>query len=341
MKKILKNLLFMMVAVILTATSSYAFSLRDTTLKFVQVSDAHISDSENTSFKMLSQSKNLLKDAIQQINKEQSVDFVMFTGDMVDRPHLDSYRDFFTILCELKYPVLLTLGNHDANFEDTREENTLTTDDVVKLIADCNPNQKYDKSYWAVGLRGNFHIVVLDLRTDNISSNGYISDEQLAFLDKELEENKDKIVLIFEHHPPLEPFQSDNHKVLNADKYFEVLSKYKNPIAVFSGHYHTTKITKVENVIYVSSPSLVTYPNAFRVVSVTSYRDRAVFDFYFKETGLTEVQAEAKANTIAAATFAGLQKDRNTTIVIKKKIIKEKRSKKEKNKKDEKDESEI
>lgn len=335
MIKNIKNLFFTLVAVFLTATSCFAFSLRETTLKFVQISDSHISERENTSFKMLSQSKNFLKDAIEQINKEEAIDFVMFTGDMVDEPYYDSYRDFWMLLYELKYPVLMTLGNHDAHFEDSKNEDSVSVEEVVKLISDCNPNQKQNKSYWSVGLRGNFHIIALDLRTDKISSNGYISEEQLKFLDKELNENKDKVVLIFEHHPVLEPFQSDSHKVLNAQDYFDVLNKYTNPIAIFSGHYHTTKITRLDNIIHVSSPSLVTYPNAFRIVNITNYRDRTIFDFYFKETKLKEAQAEAKANTIAAATFAGVEKDRNTTIVIKKKIVKDKKAKKKKNGKDE------
>ena len=43
----------------------------------------------------------------------------------------------------------------------------------------------------------------------------------------------------------------------------EILNKYKNPIAVFQGHYHGAKITQRDNILYVSCPALVSYPNAF------------------------------------------------------------------------------
>ena len=304
--------------IMFTTLGVWAFSFRNMTLDFIHITDTHITQKADTSYKALSSSRDLLIDAVNQINNIKGLDFVMFTGDMVDEPYYDSYRDFWMLLYELKYPVLMTLGNHDAHFEDSKNEDSVSVEEVVKLISDCNPNQKQNKSYWSVGLRGNFHIIALDLRTDKISSNGYISEEQLKFLDKELNENKDKVVLIFEHHPVIEPFQSDSHKVLNAQDYFDVLNKYTNPIAIFSGHYHTTKITRLDNIIHVSSPSLVTYPNAFRIVNITNYRDRTIFDFYFKETKLKEAQAEAKANTIAAATFAGVEKDRNTTVIIKK-----------------------
>ena len=88
------------------------------------------------------------------------------------------------------------------------------------------------------------------------------------------------------------------------------------PIAIFSGHYHTTKIIQDENIIHVSTPSLVTFPNAFRTVNITNYKDRTIFDFYFNQTTLTNVQDESKASTIAYSTFLGNQKDQTRTITI-------------------------
>ena len=75
------------------------------------------------------------------------------------------------------------------------------------------------------------------------------------------------------HVPVLEPFNSPNHRLLDADKMQEILNKYKNPIAVFQGHYHGAKITQKGNILYVSCPSMVTYPNAFRMISVTNYKN--------------------------------------------------------------------
>ena len=321
MKFVLKFKILLVALIVFFGTISptlSAFSFRDSSVKFVHVSDTHISDREDTSYKMLSQSKNLLVDFIKRVNKISSVDFVIFTGDMVDRPQLNSYKDFFTILTALKYPSLMALGNHDAKFVGGENEEYLTETQVLNIIANCNPNQKFDKAYWALTPKANFRMIVLNLRTEEKSSNGVITKEQLEFLESELEANKDKVILIFAHYPVVEPFQSDTHKILNSEEIMTVLQKYKNPIAYFSGHYHTTKITKVDNLIFVSTPALVTYPNAYRIVNVTDYKDRTIFDFYFAQTGLKDVQAQARANAIATATFYGTEKDRATTIVIKK-----------------------
>ena len=57
--------------------------------------------------------------------------------------------------------------------------------------------------------------------------------------------------------------------------------KYKNPIVVISGHYHATKIRVIGNLIFVSTPSMVTYPMAFRHIKITNYKDRVHYNFDF------------------------------------------------------------
>ena len=56
-------------------------------LKFAQVSDVHfLKEGSNTTFKMTGESPKLLDDAIQQINETPNINFVMFTGDLIDKP---------------------------------------------------------------------------------------------------------------------------------------------------------------------------------------------------------------------------------------------------------------
>ncbi len=335
MKNRIKITLLMLLLLILSIGGAFAFSLNEMTLKFVQISDTHISDRADTSYKLLSRSKEFLKDAVKQINKIEDVDFVMFTGDMVDQPYLESYKDFFSIVSELKYPSLVALGNHDSGTisSETGElipPKALNKSEVLKIFQDCIPNYKFDKTYYALSPKKDYRIIVLDATMDkDKSSNGYMGDEQLEFLDDELDKNQDKVILIFQHHPVVEPFESSHHKILNSDKYMAIIQKYKNPIAIFSGHYHATKITRQDNIIHVSTPSLVTYPDAFRVVSITNYKDRTIFDFYFKETTLKDIQAEARALAVASASFYGVEKDRTGTITIMKKGRVEKTKKSE------------
>ncbi len=338
-KQTVRNIILVALFVFFAILPSNAFSFRNMTLNVVQISDAHVADREDTSYKMLSSSKELLEDAIKTVNSIPGIDFVMFTGDMVDIPTLDNYKNFFTLLSELNYPSLNTFGNHDsAVCVDGSSECTmgLKIDEALDFIKKCNRNYMFDGTYYAFTPKTDFRIVVLDTVIRNeVTSNGYLSDEQLAFLDNELKNNQDKVVVIFQHHPPLEPFKSDDHSIKNADKYLEIVRKYKNPIFILSGHYHTTKIVREKNVVFINTPSLVSYPNSYRYIKITNYRDRTEFKSQIYQTNLKDVQEKARLSTIAATTFYGTQKDRDLTFTMRKPYVKpQKQPKKEKVKKE-------
>ena len=344
-KQTVRNVVLIVFLIFLNVMPSSAFSFRNMTLNVVQLTDTHISEREDTSYKMLSSSKALLEDAIKEINSIPGLDFVMFTGDMVDTPTVDNYKSFYTILSELDYPSLNSFGNHDSSVCISGSDECssgLKIDEVLNFVKKCNPNYMFDNTYYAFTPKTDYRIIVLDSVIRNeVTSNGYLTDEQLVFLDNELSQNQDKVVVIFQHHPPVEPFKSDDHSIKNTDKYLEILRKYKNPIIVLSGHYHATKIIKEKNLVFVNSPSLVSFPNAFRVIKITNYRDRTDFKFLFYETRLKDVQERAKLSTIAATTFYGTEKDRDYSFTIRKSYVKPQKSpKKEKAKKEKNDENE-
>jgi hypothetical protein len=120
------------------------------------------------------------------------------------------------------------------------------------------------------------------------------------------------------HVPVIEPYVSPNHRLLDADKMEEILNKYKNPIAVFQGHYHGAKITQKDNILYVSCPSMVTYPNAFRMITITNFKNKVTFEIQDKETRLKDIQKLAKLLIFASNFYTGGESDRNATVIIKK-----------------------
>ena len=313
MKHIFKKIV-LCASLILFAINQNVFAANEN-LKFVQLSDSHITlTREDTSFKVLSQSKQLLKDAINQINAETDIDFVLQTGDTIDRANESDIMLYMSLMNNLKYPWYVAFGNHDFSIEGTGK---ITREYYVKLLNSHNKNFNFDNTYYSFKPKKGFKVIVMDaIDNSKITGNGSFSEEQLKWLDKELNSAKRSTVLIFLHHPIIEPYPSSHHKILNTEDFYKVIDKYKNPIGIFSGHYHATKITKERNIVHVSTPALVTYPNAFRLVSVTNYKKQTIFDFYFKETNLKEVQQKAKEKSIWAPICAGLQKDQKTTIII-------------------------
>ena len=94
MRNKLLKLFVILGLVIATMIGCYAFSFRNMTLDFVQISDTHITDKPSTPYKALGYSKRLLKDAIAQINNIVGLDFVLFTGDMVDSATDENFYNF-------------------------------------------------------------------------------------------------------------------------------------------------------------------------------------------------------------------------------------------------------
>ncbi len=284
-------------------------------LRFAQLSDTHFyTGTDNTTYKMIGRSGELLDDAISQINETPNLSFVMFTGDLIDKPFEKELSAFLPHTEKINAPWYFAFGNHD-----TMVGGYLNPKLYMELVNKYNKNYKFEKTYYSFVPQKGYKAIVLDsIIRDRLTSNGRLGDEQLAWLDNELAKSQKDTVLIFMHVPVLEPYVSPNHRLLDADKMEAVLGKYKNPIAVFQGHYHGAKITQKGNILYVSCPSMVTYPNAFRMITITNYRNKVVFDIQEKETRHKDIQKLAKLLIFASNFYTGGESDRNAVVTIKK-----------------------
>ena len=325
MKNNIKRTIFILCMIMFTTLGVWAFSFRNMTLDFIHITDTHITQRADTSYKALSSSRALLEDAVSQINKIKGLDFVMFTGDMVDTATNENFLEYYKIISKLDYPTLNSFGNHDFYGMDKNQ--------VLEIVKKYNLNYVFNDTYYAFSPKTDYRIIVLDANDNEKNANGRLSEEQLRFLDDELSQNQDKVVLIAMHHPPVEPFISYDHTILNANEINEILVKYKNPIVVISGHYHATKIRVIGNLIFVSTPSMVTYPMAFRHIKITNYKDRVHYNFDFIETKLKDVQEANKQSVISYGALVGNLNDRNFSYIYHKNKSKSVRYKKNKIKK--------
>ena len=286
-------------------------------LKFAQVSDVHFSTRNvNTTFKLTAESPRLLDDVVSQINETPDIDFVMFTGDLIDKSYEKELTAVLPHVEKLKYPWYFVFGNHDPCVGGY-----LTKKLYIDILRNHNKNFTTTKPYYSFVPQKGYKVIGLDSIIDTrITSNGQIDAEQLKWLDEELKNSKKDIVLIFLHVPVVEPFPSETHRLLNAGEVQAVIEKYSNPIAVFQGHYHANKITQHNNVLYVSSPALVSYPNAFRIISIKNEKKKVIFDIQQRDTRLENVRTLAKMMVFSSKLYTGDAKDQNGVYeIIKKK----------------------
>ena len=76
-------------------------------IKFAQITDNHFSVKSDYS-------ANVLKSAINDINSQGNISFVVFTGDNIDSSKEENLRAFLKIVKRLNIPYYIVIGNHDV-----------------------------------------------------------------------------------------------------------------------------------------------------------------------------------------------------------------------------------
>ena len=296
------------------AIGSQVCTAANNNLRVAQVSDAHFSSfEENTSYKFLKKSPELLDDVIFQINTSGPYDFVMFTGDLVNKPKVSELEKFISHANNLVYPWYAIDGNHDISIDGP-----LTKRKFLETLAASNDNMQQENIYYAFTPKKGFRVICLDSIIDyKLTSNGEISNEEFIWLTQELEKHAKDTVIVCSHVPIIEPFSSPNHKMQNEYEVRKLLKTHKNPLIVLQGHYHTTKIIQDDNMLVVACPSLVTYPNSFRVVNINSNKQRTLVDVYLKETNLKDIQSRSKLRLMGTERLYGEESDRNASFELK------------------------
>ena len=211
------------------------------------------------------------------------------------------------------YPWYAIDGNHDISIDGP-----LTKRKFLETLAANNDNMQQENIYYAFTPKKGFRVICLDSIIDyKLTSNGEISNEEFMWLTQELEKHVKDTVIVCSHVPIIEPFSSPNHKMQNEYEVRKLLKTHKNPLIVLQGHYHTTKIIQDDNMLVVACPSLVTYPNAFRVININSNKQRTLVDVYLKETNLKDIQSRSKLRLMGTERLYGEESDRNASFELK------------------------
>ena len=287
-------------------------------LCIAQISDSHfIMNRENLPHIMLKNSCELLDDAIMQINTSGPYDFVVFTGDLIQNPELTSLELFIDYAKKLIYPWYVITGNHDISTDDS-----LTKSKYISTFAEHNSEMANKNIYYAFTPKDGYRVVCLDSIVIDVGMIKYrISEEQLNWLQKELNTYKQETIILCTHVPVDEPYLNTKYKMENDFELKRILESHINPVIVLQGHYHATKIIQHKNLLIISCPSLAFFPNAFRVININTIKNKVKVDVFLKETNLKDVQARARAGIKDEKTFYGEENDRNNSFEMRRKYF--------------------
>jgi len=233
-------------------------------LKFVQVTDVHLSFSDSSSKgRDLEKSEQVLKSAIESINKLTDINFVVFSGDNIDVAGEDSLIEFCKTVKNLNKPYYIGIGNHDVF------SSSLNKTEYFKIVKQYNKNQKSTEPEYYFLPNKDFVVIFMDGVIQMIpGAHGCYNESDLEWLDETLTKFKDKKAIIVQHFPLVEPTENKSHKLRRPEEYRNLLADHNNIVAIVSGHYHCAKVTQQDGICHISSPALVQYPYEYRIIEI-------------------------------------------------------------------------
>ena len=239
------------------------------TLNLIQISDVHYPKKDYLSYegRDLSNSVPNYKKAIKQINADNEINAVFFTGDFTDRSLEEVYIDFFKTTKDLNKKYYLAFGNHDVN--------SIAGFNKKQALSFLKENTNYfeNEGNYVVELNKKFIAIVLDGSFDvEMSARGEYTKKTLKWLKNELDKNRDKNILIFQHFPIVEPEKDslyiNTHRIKNKWRYTKLIKKYDNILFIASGHYHVAGEFKKYGTKHYSTPALFLTPSYYRKFTI-------------------------------------------------------------------------
>jgi Icc protein len=236
--------------------------------RFAFVTDVHLTNSQPDTYELLRESQLFLQDTVKQLNNEK-LDFIVFGGDQIQGVGHDdgNWNLFLDIAQGLNAPWTFILG----------EDDIMSDLGAVDKMRTFGPDWKgkgidTDKSYWSYDPIPNIHVIGLDTSLPN-NTMGDVSPRQLQWLKDDLAGNRKKFNIVFSHHPllPPPPYDSggwDDYIMPQSANVREIIAASPFVHLAVSGHVPIAKVQQEKDIWYVSAPSLVTYPCAFRIFDV-------------------------------------------------------------------------
>lgn len=209
----------------------------------------------DTNKKLVRYAMPMLQRFIQIANEEYPADLCVNLGDLIqdDRDKqrdLKAFSQVYQKLSDFRCPCYSILGNHDLKMMDCIE-------DLAPIVGNVDSYSLDVQGYHLVFLQPQLR-PELGIRRGGSYKTQYLSEETIAWLEKDLAENK-LPALVFLHFPLSEDATVEDECLFlkNRAEVKSALKNAKNLLGVFAGHQHKAKYFEEDGVSYWLSGALV------------------------------------------------------------------------------------
>jgi hypothetical protein len=205
------------------------------------LADTHIRAYQGEQYRGFFPYKNL-EEVVKQV-LEQHPEMVLINGDVARLDgQLGDYVAIQEILSGLSdIPAVMTLGNHDDR------ENFYTI-----FNKEDSRKQSIENKHVLVIERPDLRMILMDSLMYVNKTPGLLGRQQRDWIDGFLRNTDDRPVFVFFHHTP---YDGDTD-LLDSDRLFNILEKYRKAKAVFYGHSHVYRYSERNHLKLINLPAV-------------------------------------------------------------------------------------
>ncbi len=231
-----------------------------------------------------------LEAAVAHLNQVPDLDFVVFTGDLVDQADPESFELFQKILAQLQVPYYLSLGNHDI--DTLGREGRFNREQFIRWCQRQFPLPLAPTGYvdYSLSPLPGIRLIALDASLGPFPlPQGVLRPAQLRWLGEHLQTVSEEWLILLIHQPPfISPAQMDavlfrNYRLRSeqAAALHTLLADHGRVVAVLSGHLHVPKVYVRDGIPYLTAPPLVGPVSALRVFELEVNPRRGVLRYHW------------------------------------------------------------
>ncbi|CAM3800152.1 3',5'-cyclic-AMP phosphodiesterase [Xenorhabdus thuongxuanensis] len=192
------------------------------TARILQITDTHLFANKRDSLLGVNtyRSYHAVLDMI--LQQDLDIDLIVATGDLVQDQTINAYQHFAKGIARLPAPCVWLPGNHDYQPAMV---------DTLAAAGISPSKQIFIGQHW--------QLIMLDSQVQGVP-HGELTDYQLEWMKKCLDEHSDREAIIMLHHHPIPSGCTwlDQHSLRNAPELSEYLKGKTQVKAILCGHIH-------------------------------------------------------------------------------------------------------
>lgn len=220
-----------------TAAKTHPRHRQPDTHKLIQLTDCHLHADPDAELKGLRPGRTLERVCRHIAGRHPDAAALLLTGDLSQDESIASYQLLKSVIGRFKAPAYAVPGNHDK-----REHMRAAFGDVIKLAGGFE--------------LGPWRIVLLDSSVPGVTG-GFVAEDELERLQRELERHPSAPSLVALHHHPL-PIGSawmDLLGLRNRGALNPILLRHEQVKGVLFGHIHQEFSERAGHLLYLGTPS--------------------------------------------------------------------------------------